>query len=140
MAKDKFLEHLAQVPLFSALSKKEIGLIGRLADVIDVKDGYELTKEGATGREFFVIDEGNATVHRGTKKVATLGPGDFFGELSLIDGGPRNATVKASGPTRVVVIGQREFLGLLDEIPNLDFKIMKALVKRLRDADARAIQ
>ncbi len=75
--------------------------------------------EGSTGSEFFVIIDGDATVSRRGRKVATLGPGDAFGELALLDKAPRNATVTAQTPMEVVVLGQREFGGLIDEVPGL---------------------
>lgn len=140
MKKDSYLDYLAKVPLFEAFSKKDLGHLARLAETVDVSEGKELIKEGATGREFFVIAEGKASVLRKGRKVATLGPGAHFGELSLLDGCPRNSTVRAETDMRVVVLGQREFLGLLDQVPTMDIKLMKAMARRLREADEKAVQ
>ncbi len=137
MKKKQYLDHLSKVDIFQALTKKELGLLGKLAETIDIDKGYPLVREGTTGREFFVIAEGKAAVKRGTRKVATLGPGDFFGELALLDGHPRNASVVAETPMTVVVLGQREFLGALHDAPTLAMKLLKGMARRLREADSQ---
>lgn len=136
---DTYLQHLASVPLFAACSKKELGLVSRRAEHLSIDPGRVLTKEGAPGHEFFVILEGSATVHKGGKKVATLGSGDYFGELALLDRSPRNATVTATTALEVVVLGQREFSGLLDEVPGLAHKLLAGMARRLREADAKRV-
>jgi len=135
MKKRNYLDHLAKVDIFQALFKKELALLGRLAETLDIDQGYPLVREGTTGREFFVISEGKASVKRGNRKIATLGPGDFFGELALLDGHPRNATVVAETAMTVVVLGQREFLGALHDAPTLALKLLKGMARRLRQAD-----
>ena len=140
MAKGKYLEHLTKVPMFEACSRKELQLIGRLAEDVKVKDGRELVREGSTGREFFVIVDGEANVSRNGRKVATLGPGSYFGELALLQNAPRNATITAASDMEVVVLGQREFLGLLNQVPALSIKVLKGMASRLRDADEKSIQ
>jgi CRP/FNR family cyclic AMP-dependent transcriptional regulator len=137
---DEKLEHLRSVRLFSAASKKELGVLGRAADEVTVDAGHELTKEGAVGHEFFVIMEGEADVKMKGRKVATLGKGQSFGELALLDKGPRNATVTAKTPMTVLVLGQREFAAVLDEVPTLTHKLLQAMAARLREADAKAVQ
>lgn len=137
--RDAYLKHLASVPLFAACSKKELGLVARRAEHLQVDARRVLTTEGATGREFFVILDGKARVTRGGKRVATLGPGDYFGELALLDRSPRNATVIADTPMEVVILGQREFSGLLDEVPGLGHKLLAGMARRLRDADAKRV-
>ena len=99
-AKQKLLK---QVPLFARCSGPELEAIGKIADEIDFKEGKELAKEGAPGREFFVIIDGTAEVTRGKKKLRTLSDGDFFGEISLITKLPRTATVTTVSPTRALV-------------------------------------
>jgi CRP/FNR family cyclic AMP-dependent transcriptional regulator len=138
--RDAFLDHLAQVPLFSALSRKELALVARRAEDVTVEAGRVLVSEGSTGSEFFVIIDGTATVTRRGRKVATLGPGDAFGELALLDKAPRNATVTAETPMEVVVLGQREFGGLIDEVPGFARKLLAGMARRLRDSDAKSVQ
>jgi len=138
--RDAFLDHLAEVPLFSALSRKELALVARRAEDVKVEPGRVLVSEGSTGSEFFVIIDGTATVSRHGLKVATLGPGDAFGELALLDKAPRNATVTAQTPMEVVVLGQREFGGLIDEVPGFARKLLAGMAKRLRESDAKSVQ
>lgn len=137
---DVFLDHLRQVSLFSALSRKELGLVARRAEDVKVAAGKVLVSEGAPGSEFFVIVDGTAKVTRQGRKVATLGPGDAFGELALLDKAPRNATVVAETPLEVVVLGQREFAGIIDEVPGFSRKLLAGLAHRLRDYDAKSVQ
>ena len=140
MPKDNKLDHLAQVRLFSALSKKELTQIGRASDEVTVAAGKEIVKEGSAGHEFFLILEGTATVKRNGRKIATLGPGQYFGELSLlVRGQARNATVVADTDMRLLVLGQREFSGLLDEVRGLAHKLLSTMATRLADADAKSV-
>jgi len=139
MARDTKLTHLSNVRLFSALSNRELVRIGRVAEQVKVPAGKVVVQEGSSGHEFFLILEGQATVRRNGRKVATLGPGQYFGELALLDRAPRNATVEADTAMTLIVVGQREFSGLLDEIPGLAHKILRSMATRLREADARAV-
>src|SRR5438874_13757289 len=93
--KDMYLEHLGKVPLFSACSKKELQTIARASDDVEVPAGKVLVPEGKPGHEFSLILDGNASVKRGKKKIAKLGPGQYCGELALLDRGPRTASVVA---------------------------------------------
>lgn len=136
--KDQYLDHLAAVPMFSACSKKDLQLVAKTADELTVNAGSELTLEGGSGREFFVIVDGKAKVTRGGKQVATLGPGDFFGELSLLDKAPRNATVIAETPLDVLVLEQRSFTALLAEVPSIARKLMIGMARRLNELDSKA--
>lgn len=138
-AKDTYLDHLAEVPLFSAASRKDLQKIARASDEVEVKAGRVLVDQGRPGHEFFLILEGNASVRRNNRKVAQLGPGQYFGELSLLDRGPRTATVVADTPMRVLVLGQREFLGVLDDVPGLAYKILRIMAARLREADLKNV-
>jgi CRP/FNR family transcriptional regulator, cyclic AMP receptor protein len=138
MARDEKLEHLAHVRLFSALNKKELALVGRASDEVRVLSGKVLVEEGAVGHEFFLILEGQAVVRRGGRRVAMLGPGQYFGEMALLDRGPRTATVVADTDMNLLVLGQREFSGLLDQVPAVCYKLLAAMAARLREADARA--
>lgn len=133
------LDHLAQVPMFSACSKKDLQTISRASDEVTVASGKTLVEEGKPGHEFFLIVAGKATVHRNGRKIAALGEGQYFGELALLDRGPRSATVKADGDMTVLVLGQREFSGVLDEVPGLARKLLQGMATRLREADAKAV-
>jgi CRP/FNR family cyclic AMP-dependent transcriptional regulator len=96
--------------------------------------------EGETGHEFFAIISGTARVERHGRKIATLGPGDAFGELALLEKAPRNATVVAETDMELVVLGQREFAGIVDEVPGFARKLLAGMAKRLREADAKSVQ
>jgi CRP-like cAMP-binding protein len=138
MPRQSHLDHLAAVPLFSACSKKELQAVARASDEVDLPAGRVLCEQGAIGREAFVIVEGTADVKRNNRKVASLGPGSYVGELALLDHGPRTATVVAATDMKVLVLGAREFSGLLDQVPSLAHKLMKALAARIRELDTKA--
>ena len=136
--KDEKLDQLGRMWLFSACSKRDLQVIGRASDEVDVPAGKVLTEEGRQGHEFYLILDGQAAVRRNGKKVATLGPGQYFGELSLLDKGPRSATVVADTDMRLLVLGQREFNGTLDEVPGLAHKLLRTMASRLRESDSKA--
>jgi CRP/FNR family cyclic AMP-dependent transcriptional regulator len=140
MARDAFIDHLQNIAMFSACSKRDLQLVARRAEDVHVAAGKVLVNEGETGHEFFVIIEGSARVTRHGKRVATLGPGTAFGELALLDKAPRNATVIAETPMELVVLGQREFAGIIDEVPGFARKLLAGMANRLREADAKAVQ
>ena len=119
------------VPLFSTVSKQELAEIASIADEIDLPEGKVLIQEGDSGREFFVLVDGTAEVERGGKKVATIGPGDFFGEIALISKTPRNATITTTSPVEALVITDRAFRTLLDHSPQIQIGVLTALAERL---------
>jgi CRP-like cAMP-binding protein len=137
-AKSHHLDHLARVPLFSSLSKKDLQAVARTTTESTRPAGTVLLEQDAVGHELFIILEGAATVSRNGRKITTLGPGAFIGEMSLLDKGPRVATVKADTDIRLLVLTQQEFFGLLEEVPGIARKFLSAMASRLRDADARA--
>jgi CRP/FNR family cyclic AMP-dependent transcriptional regulator len=137
--KDAKIDHLSKVRLFAACSNKELGIIGRASDEVSVAPGTELVAEGSSGHEFFLILNGQAAVKRNGRKIATLGPGQYFGELALLDRGARSATVVSEEPMELLVLGQREFSAILDEVPGLAHKLLSMMAGRLREADARAL-
>ena len=94
-----------------------------------------LTREGAREDEFFVIIDGTATVKLSSRKRHRLGPGDFFGEMSLLDGEPRSATVKAETDLRLLVINRRHFWELLREVPELTQRMLVTLSRRVRELE-----
>jgi CRP-like cAMP-binding protein len=137
MARQRELD-LGEIWLFSACSAGQLRTIKRQVEEITVPAGRMLCEEGTVGREFFFIVEGTATVKSGTRKVATLGPGNYFGELSLLDHKPRSATVISDTEMLLIVLDQRRFNGLLDEMPTLSHKLLAAMAQRIREADAKA--
>jgi CRP/FNR family cyclic AMP-dependent transcriptional regulator len=137
-SRDTYLDHLASIPLFSALPKKDLQKIAKASDEVTVDARRTIVEENATGHEAYVIVEGEAEVRRNGLEIATLGPGDHFGELALLDGGPRTATVVALTPMRLLVLGQREFSGTLDEVPGLAHKLMATMAAQIRQMDEKA--
>ena len=137
MAGTEYLDHLASIRLFSACNRKELQKIARGSDEITVEAGRVLTEQGKPGHEAFVIVSGEADVEVNGTKVVTLGPGKHFGELALLDGQPRTATVTAKTELTLLVISQREFFSLLDEVPGLARKILTTMGKMVRDLDER---
>ena len=133
-------ETLPNIELFSELSKKELKNIAGLMTPIQVKKGRVLTEEGAPGREFMIIVEGIATVRRKGKVLAKLGPGDFFGELAVVAGMPRTATVTADTDMIIETLNRREFSSLLDESPRLAKKILVGAVRRLHEIEESLIR
>ena len=131
LRKDAKTELLRRAPLFANCSKQELSAIGRIADEIDLREGKELMRQGAPGREFFVIIEGTADVVKDGRKVNSLGDGDFFGEIALVHRAPRTATVTATSPLRALVITERNFRRLLEEQPEIQRKVVLALAERL---------
>jgi CRP-like cAMP-binding protein len=125
------VELIKRVPLFAGCSKKELQEIAALADELALPEGRKLTSEGATGKEFVVIVQGAADVRRKGRKVNALRAGDFLGEIALITGAPRTATVTTTMPTRVLVITAQAFRSLLRRTPSLQLKVLEALAARL---------
>jgi CRP-like cAMP-binding protein len=133
--KDKKAELIASAPLFAGCSKKELQLVASLADEIDLPAGKELTRQGAPGREFFVLLEGEVEVVRDGERLKTMSGGDFFGELALISEIPRTATVTATTPVRTLVVHSRDFRRLLRDDPDVAERILQAVAERLPPAD-----
>ncbi len=130
---------LSSIWLFSTVSAKDLRLIRRALEEVDVPAGKVLTQEGTVGREFFFIVEGKAIVRRNNRKVATLGPGQYFGEMALLDKRPRSATVVSETEMSLLVLGQRQFNAVLDAVPGLARKLLVAMAMRLREADEKAM-
>jgi CRP/FNR family transcriptional regulator, cyclic AMP receptor protein len=130
-----FLDDLRRIPLFAGCTKKELERLARAGDEVDMKAGSLLADQGQTGREAFVILSGSVSVRRNGRKVATLGPGAIVGELSLLDHGPRTATVTCDTDCKVFVISQRHFLAVLDDVPTIGHKLMASLATRIRELD-----
>jgi CRP-like cAMP-binding protein len=131
---------ISAIWLFSECTARDLRQIGRALDEVTVPAGKVLVEEGTRGRELFLIVSGTAEVKRKGRKVATLGAGSHFGELALIDRRPRNASVVSSTDMTLLVLHQRQFNSLLEQVPSLSRKLMGAMAQRLREQDARAIQ
>jgi CRP-like cAMP-binding protein len=131
------LDQLANVPLFRSCSQRELAKIARAVDEVEVAAGRVLVEQGAAGHECYILVAGEASVIRDGNVIATLGPGDPIGELAVLDGGPRTATVVATTDLDLLVLGQREFSALLSEVPTLSHKILVNLSRRLRQLDER---
>jgi CRP/FNR family transcriptional regulator, cyclic AMP receptor protein len=129
--KDAKIELLKGVPLFAGCSKAELAQIAALADELHLPDGRELTHEGATGKEFLIVVEGEGEVMRDGNLVAGLSPGDFVGEIALGTGRPRTATVRTRGPSRVLVIGAPAFRKLMRDVPSIQTNVLIAVAVRL---------
>ncbi len=119
------------MPLFERCSKRELNAIAAIADQVEIPEGREIVREGEYGREFFVLMEGTVEVRRGGRRLATLGAGDFFGEIALVSNVPRTAAVKTASPVRALVVTSRDFWTLLDESPRTQRKILEAVGDRL---------
>lgn len=124
-------KRLQSVPLFEALSKKELERLSRNMDEIELPEGKELASEGTFAYEFFVIEEGTASVSREGKKVRDLGPGDFFGEIGLLEAERRTASVAATSQIQAIVMTGYDFRSMEREQPEIATKIRSAIEQRL---------
>jgi CRP-like cAMP-binding protein len=135
LRRNQKIELLRKVPLFARCSKRELAEIATLADEIDLRQDKELIREGARGREFFVLLEGKADVLKDGKRINEMGPGEFFGEIALVAPSPvRTATVKATTPVRVLVVTAQNFRRLLEGSPQIKLKVLEALAERVSPA------
>jgi CRP-like cAMP-binding protein len=126
-------ELLAQVPLFEGLSKKHLQQVSRLATRIDGDAGKVLTREGEVGREFILVLEGEVEIRRGDEVIATRGAGSYIGEIALLEHQPRTATVVATTPVVLEIIGAREFSTLLDDEPEIAAKVKATAAERIKE-------
>ena len=129
---------LAAVPLFAELSKKDLESLARSAKEVHHQEGAALAREGEAGLGFFLIVDGTATVSVGGRTRAKMGPGDFFGEISLLDNGPRSATVTADSPIHMLGLTQWVFKRLVESNPAIAMKMLKTMASRLR-ASSKAL-
>ena len=139
MADNSKVELLRRVPLFAECRGEPLDLIMRLADEVDVADGYTLMREGDLAQEFFLIVEGKVRIERAGQTVAMLGPGDFLGEIALLSEGRRTATAVTDGPSKLLVITHRGFNSLLDSSPAIRAAILKGLADRLQNLEPNAV-
>lgn len=126
---------LSSVPLFSDLPKRALQRLAKEADQLAFQPGEHLVDEGLLGETLFVVMQGQAKVTRRGRRVGSVVPGDFFGELSTIDGGPRTATIVAETPMRVLRLFRATLRKLLDDEPQLAVKILDGIVRRIRQVE-----
>jgi CRP/FNR family transcriptional regulator, cyclic AMP receptor protein len=121
---------LKSVPFFSGMSKRDLAAIGQQTDEVNVPAGKVLAREGDFGDEFFMIDSGTAEVSRGGETIAELGPGDFFGEMALLEADRRTATVTAKTEMSLIVMTRSSFRSLDRAQPTVHATIAKAIAER----------
>ena len=129
------LQYLAQVPLFSSCSTRDLGKIAKAADRINMVAGTTIITQGTAGKQAFVVLSGSATVKRNGKKIATVQAGAIVGELSLLDRGSRTATVVCDTDCELLVVDARHLFAVIDEVPAMAHKLLAALATRIRDLD-----
>ena len=132
---DTKVDSLRRSPLFADLSKDELEQLAKRTEDLEVPEGKILTREGETAQEFFVIIDGEVDVTKGGTRLRTLGEGDFFGEIGLFEDVPRTATVTAVTPLRFFVLTRQSFWGMIDSMPQVERKILRALARRLMAQD-----
>lgn len=138
MSRDHYLDTLRSVALFSHCGDGELKQIASITTDLNVGEGRDLCVQGAVGEEFFVLVDGEVRVLIDGAVVATVGAGGYFGEMALLDGGPRIATVTTSAPCRVLVLSRAEFHRLLESAPSVTLQILHGLGQRLRELTSGA--
>ena len=134
MRTSETVDLLSKVPIFSGLSKKELQRIAESVKEVAHREGAVLAREGESGLGFFLITDGTARAEVGGRARTRMGPGDFFGEISLLDGGPRTATVLAETPVRTLALTQWVFKSLIENNPSIASKMLKVMASRLRSS------
>ena len=132
------LEHLRSVPMFAGCSKRELQAILKAGDEIMMTEGTLIVDQGQMGREAFVLLEGSVTVRRNGRKVTTLGPGAVVGELSLLDHGPRTASVVCDTDCSLFVLDQRHFQSVIEHHPQIAMKLLGTLAGHIRTLDRQS--
>jgi CRP-like cAMP-binding protein len=129
------IDLLAQVPLFRGCSKEQLKALDRATTRAEFPAGHVLCRQGSVGRELMILIDGQAAVECGSHQISILGPTDFIGEVSILDGRPRSATVTALTPVSVLIMMRHEFWQVVDDVPALSHKLLTTLATRLRTAD-----
>jgi CRP-like cAMP-binding protein len=137
LSKNEKVALLGRVPLFAECSKAELVEIAISSEEREAEAGERLTEEGGRGREFFVVADGTVVVRRRGRKLAELGKGDWFGEIAILTYKPRTATVTASSPVRLLVLGDRAFRRVVETTPRIALKVLRSVAERL-EHDARS--
>ena len=137
LSKNEKIDLLRRIPLFAECTKAELIEVAISADEREVATGRSLTEQGQRGQEFFIVVEGAVTVRRNGRKLADLGPGDWFGEIAILTYKPRTATVTATSPVRLLVISDRAFRRVVETTPRIALKVLRNVAERL-EHDARS--
>lgn len=137
--RDARVEALRNVSVFSGLPKSDLELLARHTGVVERPAGTVLCEEGRLGRQLIYLDAGTARVESRGRTIATLGPGDVIGELSLIDGAPASATVTLTDDSHLLVMSLPDFQTVMANSPNFHLKLLKALARRLRETDKQLV-
>jgi CRP/FNR family transcriptional regulator, cyclic AMP receptor protein len=140
VARDEKLDLLQGIPLFAQFDRHHLERLGMLTEEVDVPAGKVLIRQGDLGDDLMVVVKGLVDVQRDGEKVNKLGPGEFFGEIALIERGPRTATVTAETPCRLLVVNHRDFHALMEEFPEIAAKVLLTLAHRLRSLEPAAVQ
>ena len=135
VGQDVKIRHLEKVTIFQEATQRQLRAVAAISKVVEMPAGSMLTRAGEPGDEFFLIIDGTAMVELSPRKRRRLSPGDFFGEMSLFDGEPRSATVRAETDMRLLVIVRRHFQALMTEVPDLTIKILGTLSRRIRQLE-----
>ncbi len=139
MARDEKLDLLHSVPLFANLDRRHLERLGMLTEEVDVPTDKVLMRQGEHGDDLMLIVSGGVAVERNGATINHLGAGDFFGEIALIAGGPRTATVTAEEPTRLLVVNHRDFHALMEEFPEVAVQVLMTLAHRIRALESDAL-
>ena len=135
-------ELLANIALFESLTADDLAALSQRVEEVEYQQGEVIFRQGDEGSSLFVIEDGAVEISYGEGKarvvLTSLFAGQYFGELSLLTRFPRNATVEASTEMELLVLGQREFSGLLDEVPGMAHKVLASMAERLYEADAKS--
>lgn len=140
MARDEKLDLLHSIPLFSRFDHKHLERLGMLAEEVDVPAGKVLVRQGELGDDLMILVRGLVAVERDGENINKLGPGEFFGEIALIERGPRTATVTAETACRLLVLNHRSFHAVMEEFPEVAAQVLLTLAHRLRSLEPSAVQ
>ena len=135
MPRDEKLELLKSIPLFAGFGRRELERLGQLTDLVDLPEGRVLMRQGESGSEAFIIMEGNARIERDGRRLSDRSKGDVLGEIAILDEGHRTATVTLTSPSRLLVLGHREFHALMDEMPTVRLSVLSELARRVRNLE-----
>lgn len=129
--------YLSSVPMFSSCTPEQLDRVAELGEAVVANDNEAIVREGDHGDRFFVVTSGKVSVTRANREIASLGSGDYFGELALFDPAPRNATVIAQGPVTLVALTRDAFRKAVDEMPSIRDALLHGMARRLHELDQR---